>query len=237
MDDLVRVLLIGALAAPLVGCSSAPWQRHQGFEYGHRALYQTHYEQSSQVYSKRRVSHRRTIIANKTNVRHRKYNYSTKIAESHVVPKMDALSLVRPDDKSNVVTTTHAVTTKKEIPPSSPLNNQAQKIEIPPSSRLNDEAKKTEIPPSSQLNDESVITKAKATIATKMSDPNSVEFAKIKRAAGNYALGNSIDAVCGIVRDKNSGPRPFLYLVQTNEAYIGGYTIATSEYRNICSGK
>jgi hypothetical protein len=70
-----------------------------------------------------------------------------------------------------------------------------------------------------------------------MSDPNSVEFAKIKRAAGNYALGNSIDAVCGIVRDKNSGPRPFLYLVQTNEAYIGGYTIATSEYRNICSGK
>src|SRR5262249_19510787 len=38
-----------------------------------------------------------------------------------------------------------------------------------------------------------------------------------------------------IVRDKNSGPRPFLYLVQKDEAYIGGYTIAASEYRNVCS--
>jgi len=28
--------------------------------------------------------------------------------------------------------------------------------------------------------------------------------------------------------------QPFLYLVQKDEAYIGGYTIATSEYRNIC---
>jgi hypothetical protein len=102
---------------------------------------------------------------------------------------------------------------------------------------LNDEAKKTEIPPSSQLNDESVIKKAKATIAEKMSDPNSVEFENIERAARNNALGNSIEAICGIVRDKNSGSRRFLYLVQTNEAYIGGYAVATSEYRNICSGK
>jgi len=92
-------------------------------------------------------------------------------------------------------------------------------------------------PPSSPLNDESVIKKAKATIAAKMSDPNSVEFENIERAARNNALGNSIEAICGIVRDKNSGSRRFLYLVQTNEAYIGGYAVATSEYRNICSGK
>ena len=92
-------------------------------------------------------------------------------------------------------------------------------------------------PPSSQLNDESVIKKAKATIAAKMSDPNSVEFENIERAARNNTLGNSIEAICGIVRDKNSGSRRFLYLVQTNEAYIGGYAVATSEYRNICSGK
>ena len=113
----------------------------------------------------------------------------------------------------------------------------SQHFAKPPSSPLNDEAKKTEIPPSSQLNDESVIKKAKATIAAKMSDPNSVEFENIERAARNNALGNSIEAICGIVRDKNSGSRRFLYLVQTNEAYIGGYAVATSEYRNICSGK
>jgi hypothetical protein len=120
-------------------------------------------------------------------------------------------------------------------PPSSPLNDEAKKTEIPPSSQLNDEAKKAEVPQSSQLNDESVIKKAKATIAAKMSDPNSVEFENIERAARNNALGNSIEAICGIVWDKNSGPRRFLYLVQTNEAYIGGYAVATSEYRNICS--
>ena len=126
---------------------------------------------------------------------------------------------------------------KTEIPPSSQLNDEAKKTEIPQSSQFNDEAKKTEIPPSSQLNDEFVIKKAQATIAAKMSDPNSVEFENIERAARNNALGNSIEAVCGIVRDKNSGPRRFLYLVQTNEAYIGGYAVASSEYRNICSGK
>jgi len=96
-------------------------------------------------------------------------------------------------------------------------------------------AAKTETPPSSQLDDESVIKKAKATIAAKMNDPNSVEFEDMKRAARKNALGNSIDTICGFVREKNGGPKPFLYLVQKDEAYIGGYTIATSEYRNICS--
>jgi hypothetical protein len=96
-------------------------------------------------------------------------------------------------------------------------------------------AAKTETPPSSQLDDESVIKKAKATIAAKMNYPDSVEFEKMERAARQNALGNSIDTICGFVRDKNSGPKPFLYLVQKDEAYVGGYTIATSEYRNICS--
>ena len=77
--------------------------------------------------------------------------------------------------------------------------------------------------------------KAKATIAAKMRDPDSVEFEDWERAARKNALGNSIDTICGFVRDKSSGPKPFLYLVQKDEAYIGGYTIATSEYRNICS--
>jgi len=96
-------------------------------------------------------------------------------------------------------------------------------------------AAKTEIPQSSQLDDESVIKKAKTTIAAKMNDSNSVEFQDVNRATRKNALGNSIDSICGFVSDKNSGPKPLLYLVQKDEAYIGGYTIATSEYRNICS--
>src|SRR5215470_1389343 len=174
-----RLLLNSALAAALVGCSSSSQQRPQGFEYAGHVLYQTHYEQSSQLHSKRRVLHDRTITANKTNVRHRKNNYSTKIAESRVLSKINASSFVRPDDKSIIVTTT-------------------------------------------------------PTVPAKTGDPNSVEFEGWERAARKNALGNSIDIICGFVRDKSSGPRPFLYLVQKDEAYIGGYTIATSEYRNIC---
>ena len=224
MDDLVRLLLISALAWALVGCS-APQQTHRGFE-----LYRTHYEQSSQVHPKRRVLHGRTITAKKTNAPHHKHNHLNKIAESHVMPKMDASTFVRLNHKSNIVTTTATVPTKSEVPPSSRPDDEAKKTEIP-----HDEATKLEIPPSSQLDDESVIKKAKATITAKMTDPDSVEFEQVERAARKNALGNSIDTICGFVKDKNSGAKPFLYLVQKDEAYIGGYVIATSEYRNICS--
>ena len=89
----------------------------------------------------------------------------------------------------------------------------------------------------SQFDDQSdpAIKKAKATIAAKMGNPASVEFVGIKRAAGTNAISNSGDIVCGFVREKNGGPRPFLYLVPKDEAYIGGYNIATSAYRHICS--
>ena len=193
----MRLLLISALAATLIGCSSASQQTHQNF--ADRGLYQTHQEQSPQMHS---VLPGRTVAAKS---RHRKNNDSTKIAKSHIVPKMDASSFIRLDDKSNTGITTPTI------------------------------AAKTETPPSSQLDDESVIKKARATIAAKMSDPDSVEFEGIERAARKNALGNSIDTICGFVRDKNSGPKPFLYVVQKDEAYIGGYTIAISAYRNICS--
>jgi hypothetical protein len=96
-------------------------------------------------------------------------------------------------------------------------------------------AAKTETQSSPQLDDESVIKKAKATIAAKMSDPNSVEFEEAERAVSKNALGDSVDTVCGYVRDKNSVRKLFLYIVQKDEAYIGGYPIATSQFRNICS--
>jgi hypothetical protein len=98
-------------------------------------------------------------------------------------------------------------------------------------------AVKPATPQTSQFDDQSdpAIKKAKATITAKMGNPASVEFVEIKRASGANALGNSSDVVCGFVREKNGGPRPFLYLVPKDEAYIGGYNIATSAYRHICS--
>ena len=218
----MRLLLISALAATLIGCSSASQQTHQSF--ADRRLYQNHQEQSPHMHSKRRVLPGRTVAAKS---RHRKNNDSTKIAKSHIVPKMDASSFIRLHDKSNIGITTPTIAAKTETPPSSQLHDES--VTTPTI------AAKTETPPSSQLDDESVIKKARATIAAKMSDPDSVEFEGIERAARKNALGNSIDTICGFVRDKNSGPKPFLYVVQKDEAYIGGYTIAISAYRNICS--
>ena len=218
----MRLLLISALAATLIGCSSASQQTHQSF--ADRGLYQTHQEQSPQMHSKRRVLPGRTVAAKS---RHRKNNDSTKIAKSQIVPKMDASSFIRLHDKSNIGITTPTIAAKTETPPSSQLHDES--VTTPTI------AAKTETPPSSQLDDEFVIKKARATIAAKMSDPDSVEFEGIERAARKNALGNSIDTICGFVRDKNSGPKPFLYVVQKDEAYIGGYTIAISAYRNICS--
>jgi hypothetical protein len=126
-------------------------------------------------------------------------------------------------DTARIVTnvTTPATAKTETAPSSSPETTPSSSQETTPSS--------------AQLDDETVIKKAKATIAAKVSDPNSVEFQGMERAARKNALGNSIATICGFVRDKNSGPRPFLYIVEKDEAYIGGYAIATSSYRNICS--
>jgi hypothetical protein len=101
---------------------------------------------------------------------------------------------------------------------------------------------KTETPQSSQLDDRSdaVIKKAKVTIAAKMENPASVEFRQMKRADRKNADGRVIDSICGFVRGKAAsggeiGDRPFLYLVQEDEAYIGGYFMAASPYHNICN--
>jgi hypothetical protein len=99
----------------------------------------------------------------------------------------------------------------------------------------------TETPKSSQLNNQDlVLKKAKVTIAAKMEIPASVEFGEMKRADRKDAVGKSIDSICGYVSGKTAsggetGDRPFLYLVQEDEAYIGGYPMAASPYHDICN--
>src|SRR5262249_10676204 len=140
----------------------------------------------------------------------------------------------QPHDES---VTTPAAKTEAPQPHDESVTTPAAKTETPQphDESVTTPAAKTETPPSPQLDDEPEMKKAKATIAAKMENPNSVEFEDWERAARKNAFGNPIDTICGFVRDKNGGPKPFLYIVQKDEAYIGGYTIATSEYRNICS--
>jgi len=99
---------------------------------------------------------------------------------------------------------------------------------------------KTEAPKSSLPDDKSdpVIRKAMPSLAAKMENSASIELVEMKRAEKNE-LGRAGDTICGYVRGKSAsgsetGERPFLYLVQEDEAYIGGYNIATSPYHNLC---
>ena len=72
-------------------------------------------------------------------------------------------------------------------------------------------------------------------MALSMEKPRRQVYDRLAYGVRELLCYNSIDTICGFVRDKNSGPKPFLYVVQKDEAYIGGYTIAISAYRNICS--
>src|SRR5262245_39120693 len=87
---------------------------------------------------------------------------------------------------------------------------------------------------------DTVLKNAKTKIAEKMENPASVEFREMKRAERKNSVGKSIDSICGYVREKTAsgeetGDKPFLYLVQEDEAYIGGYSMATSPHHNICN--
>ena len=226
-----------ALAATLTGCTCFTPQ------------------QASQMGSKTIAKSVKAIAVKKENPQ-RNANPRTKIAKPTITAKIG--TPLHPDNKPNAKLK-NSNATKIETPQSSQSddksnaeskNSNATKIETPQPSQSNgkssDEenmksiAAKTETSQSSQLDDGSVIKKAKVTIAAKMENPASVEFRQMKRAERKNAVGKSIDSICGYVRGKTAsgeetGDRPFLYLVQEDEAYIGGYSIATSPHHNICN--
>jgi hypothetical protein len=205
---------------------------------------------------------KRAIAAKKSAHRHgRKEVSRTKNAKYNTVPNV--ASSVQPNDKSNTLIngqSSVAAKTETETAQSSRTDGTsnasinataAAKTETAQSSQpagtsnvsINPESTaiaKTEIPQSSQLDDklDSVLKKAMPKIAAKMVNSVSVELVEMKRAEKN-AAGKSVDTICGYVRGKTAsgavtGERPFLYLVQENEAYVGGYNMATSPYHNLC---
>ena len=202
-----------ALAATLTGCTCFTPQ------------------QASQMGSKTIAKSVKAIAVKKENPQ-RNANPRTKIAKPTITAKIE--TPLHPDDKPNAKLK-KSIATKIETPQSSQSNGKPSDEE-----NMKSITAKTETSQSSQLDDGSVIKKAKVTIAAKMENPASVEFRQMKRAERKNAVGKSIDSICGYVRGKTAsgeetGDRPFLYLVQEDEAYIGGYSIATSPHHNICN--
>jgi hypothetical protein len=88
-----------------------------------------------------------------------------------------------------------------------------------------------------------VIDRAKMAVAVKLGNPASAAFGEMKRSMRKNALGQSIDTICGHVKsskgsDEAIGDRAFLYLVKEDEAYVADdspVSAASIAYRNICN--
>ena len=225
----MRPFIISALAATLIGCTGvAPKQTQQTSLMGYGAASALQMD----------LKTKRAIAAKKSAHRHgRKEVSRTKNAKSNTVANV--ASSVQPNDKSNtLINGQSSVAAKMEMETAqSSQPAGTSNVSINPESTA---VAKTEIPQSSQLDDklDSVLKKAMPRIAAKMENSVSVELVEMKRAEKN-AAGKSVDTICGYVRGKTAsgavtGERPFLYLVQENEAYVGGYNMATSPYHNLC---
>ena len=246
----MRPFIISALAATLIGCTGvAPKQTQQTSLMGYGVA------SALQMDLKTKTA----IAAKKSAHRHGSKEVSrTKNAKSNTVPNV--ASSVQPNDKSNtLINGQSSVAAKTETAQSDSTFNAsinanstaAAKTETAQSSQpagtsnvsINRESTaiaKTEIPQSSQLDDklDSVLKKAMPRIAAKIENSVSLELVEMKRAEKN-AAGKSVDTICGYVRGKTAsgavtGERPFLYLVQENQVYVGGYNMATSPYHNLC---
>ena len=96
-------------------------------------------------------------------------------------------------------------------------------------------------PPPAEI--DPVIDKAKIAVAVKLENPPSATFSAMNRSMRRNMLGQSVDTICGHVKGKKAsgediGDRPFLYLVKDDEAYVADGTPtspASTAYRNICN--
>jgi hypothetical protein len=87
------------------------------------------------------------------------------------------------------------------------------------------------------------LKKAKITVAAKMENPASAEFANMRRATRQNTFGQSFEVICGHVKGKKKSgeatdERPFLYLVKEDEAFIVGSnpdSMAAIAYRAHCT--
>jgi hypothetical protein len=252
----MRTLLVGTLAATLVGCSCLlPPQVSMeactdanGFACFDRAVASRPIEPKPESFKANSATIKtKTAIAAKTEKpssdddRH----LATKKAKSTVAPaKVEPPASGQPAEPSGPVITMAktAIAAKTEKPSSDDARDKDLATKKAKSTLA---AAKVEPPASGQPAEPSdpVITMAKTAIAAKLENPASAEFGEMKRAIRKNTFGQSVDTICGRVKGKkasgeNTGDRPFLYLVKEDDAYVvdglPGSAAATA-YRNICN--
>jgi hypothetical protein len=241
----MRTLLIGALAATLVGCSCPQTSQLSMQTFERTSAGQPIEAEPVSLNAKSATSKVRSTSAAKTE----RPSFAHTGEKSHlaldatksteIAAKVEPAPSGQPAETPNLV-----IATAETEKPSSARAREKKHL-------AQDTAKSTEIaakvePPASGRTAETpdpVIAKAKTTIAAKLEDPTSAEFVDMKRAMRTNTLGQSVDTICGHVKGrKTSGEaiadRPFLYLVKDDEAYVvdgAAGSAAAIAYRNICS--
>ncbi len=251
----MRTLLISALAASLAGCTCLPpppqvmneGTDQNGFACFGQTPVRPVIAPNPAVFQAdpvRRKTRPPTVgkIDTPASTRHAdKGDFVRKNRKPTMPAKMEAPASTEPADKAYSVTKKQKFTmpSKLEAPTST---EPADKVESVTKTLKSTIAAKMDAPAFTQsANDPAVLQKAMVTIAAKMKD-SSAEFGEMKRAVRKNTLGVPIDTICGYVKRKNAShgdteERPFLYLVQEDEAYIvdGSDLIAATAYRNICN--
>ena len=204
----MRLLLISALAATLMGCTCfAPQQAQQASLTG--------CTEANGIACADGAPGRSQIAAKKENSQHRrKANTHTKNAKSNIVPKMDAPSSVQPAEKSNTATNAEStIAAKTETPQSSQLDDKSDSVIKKAKATI---AAKIENPVSVEF------------VKMKRADRKDALGNSVDTICG-YVSGKTASG--GV-----TGDTPFLYLVQEDEAYIGAFMATTAyRYRNICN--
>ena len=255
----MRTLLVGTMAATLVGCS---------------CLLPPQSVMDACTDANGLACFDRTVASQPIELKPASFKANSATTKAKIAAKMEKLSSGDDRDKRHLATKTakSALAAAKVEPPASGQAAEpsdpvitiakteiAAKTEKPSSS--DDErdkahlatkkakstvaAAKVEAPVIGQAAEPSdqVITMAKTAIAAKLEVPASAEFGEMKRAFRKNTLGKSVDSICGRVKGKkasgeDTGDRPFLYLVKEDDAYVVDGppgSAAASAYRNICN--
>ena len=255
----MRTLLVGTMAATLVGCS---------------CLLPPQTVMEACTDASGLACFDRTVASQPIELKPASFKANSATTKAKIAAKMEKPSSDDDGDKHYLATKKTKSTlaaAKVELPPASAQPAQpsdpvitiattesAAKMEKPSSDDERDRAfvattkaksttaaAKVEPPASGHSAEPSdpVITRAKTAIAAKFEVPASAEFGEMKRAFRKNTFGKSVDTICGRVKGKkasgeDTGDRPFLYLITEDDAYVvdgpPGSAAATA-YRNICN--
>ncbi|HKB90330.1 MAG TPA: hypothetical protein VKC60_07410 [Opitutaceae bacterium] len=255
----MRTLVVGTLAATLVGCSCVlPPQTvmeacmdPNGLACFKAVATQPIEPKPASFKANSAPIKAKTAIAENTekpqsdDIRGRPHFATKKSKSTLATAKVELPASGQAAEQSDPVTTIAKteIAAKTEKPPSDDERDNAHLATTKAKSTM--AAAKIEPPVIGRAAEPSdqVITMAKTAIAAKLEVPASAEFGEMKRAFRKNTLGKSVDSICGRVKGKkasgeDTGDRPFLYLVKEDDAYVVDgppRSAAASAYRNICS--